>query len=108
MEANGGFYKTGTFVMKELTHFMQKILSFSKLPNLLQHLQVLIEINWKMGMKWVKQHAQKMKFSIKDCFRDTVNGYIYREDNLHAFTEEILNGKPNFLCSASLNELINF
>ena len=33
-------------------------------------------------------------------------GYIYRGDNLHAFTEEILDGKPDFLCSANLSELI--
>ena len=54
-----GFYMIGTFVMKELTHFMQKILSFSKLPSLLQHLQVLNEINGKMGTKWVKQQSTK-------------------------------------------------
>ena len=42
--------------------------------------------------------AQKMKFSIKDFFRK------WDQDgtaDLVTFTEEILNGKLHFLCSAS-------
>ena len=40
-----------------------------------------------------KVTAQKMKFCIKDFFRKC--------DQIRSFTEEILNGKPHFLCSES-------
>ena len=42
--------------------------------------------------------AQKMKFSIKDFFRK-----CDQTADLVTFTEEILNGKLHFLCSATLS-----
>ena len=50
--------------------------------------------------KWVNANntAQKMKFSIQDFFSKC--DQIRRPADLVTFTEEILNGKLHFLCSA--------
>ena len=48
--------------------------------------------------------AQKKKFSIKDFFSKC--GQIRSSANLFTFTEEILNGKLHFLCSAVKRMLI--
>ena len=45
--------------------------------------------------------AQKMKFSIKDFFSNCGFGHIQETADLVTFTEEILNGKLNFLCSVT-------
>ena len=42
--------------------------------------------------------AQKLTFSIKDFFCK----FLQLSTDLVTFTEEILNGKPNFLCNATI------
>ena len=53
--------------------------------------------------------AQKMKFSIEDFFSkcDQIRSFLQFPADLVTFTEEILNGKPYFLCS-DLNDVLFF
>ena len=51
--------------------------------------------------------AQKMKFSINDFFSKQMWLNPHETADLGTFSEEILNGKIHFLCSAEILEIIN-
>ena len=67
---------------------------------LVLHLSLVYRVNMNNILRLIHT-AQKIKFTINDCFSkcDQIRSFLRFPADLVTFTEEILDGKLQFLCS---------